>query len=239
MTSNTAFFRDLLLPDRCCGCGTFGVVWCPACAATEVQPRATVLADGTTVFSRFDFDGAVRRTIIRWKEHGDRHAHALVRSWFAASLHALALPTSVLIVPVPSSPAADRRRGRAVLAEMLFEVSGSTSQALMATRGREDQTGLNRTQRIRNLANCMSWRGDAGVDVLIVDDVMTTGSTLLEAARAVKSAGARVAGACVLARPARRDSGLRVVDGIRLECQNHAIADESRGARQEVDDGRQ
>ncbi len=75
--------------------------------------------------------------------------------------------------------------------------------ALVHTRRVADQAHLDRAARARNLAGSMAvgapWRGVVrGATCVLVDDVVTTGATLAEAARALHDAGARhvVAAAC-------------------------------------------
>jgi predicted amidophosphoribosyltransferase len=76
---------------------------------------------------------------------------------------------------------------------------------LRIVRRTRDQAGLGATERERNLRGSMRGRRLlAGRSVLIVDDVLTTGATLREAARAVTEAGGVVAGAAVLARVPKR-----------------------------------
>lgn len=81
--------------------------------------------------------------------------------------------------------------------------------ALVASRRVADQAGLNSVERAGNVRGAYvvarRWTGDvAGRTVLLVDDVVTTGATLCEGARALRSAGAEVVGAAVVAATARR-----------------------------------
>jgi predicted amidophosphoribosyltransferase len=131
----------------------------------------------------------------------------------------------VFVVPVPSSASAVRRRGdaplqlltRAALAragrregELLF------SPALRLRRRVVDQAGLNHTQRAINLEHAMQvhprWRASIrGVTCLLVDDVLTTGATLAEAARALRAGGAAHVAAATVA--ATHRTGIPVAGG--------------------------
>lgn len=72
-----------------------------------------------------------------------------------------------------------------------------------------DQAGLDHLQRAANLERAIEmqprWRGGiSGVSVLLVDDVLTTGATLTEGARALRVAGARHVAATTVAATQRR-----------------------------------
>jgi predicted amidophosphoribosyltransferase len=76
--------------------------------------------------------------------------------------------------------------------------------ALRHSRQVTDQVGLTHQQRAHNLAGALAVRRAARSRlplraVVIVDDVMTSGATLAEAARAIRAAGGRPIGAAVLA----------------------------------------
>ncbi|MDO5710200.1 MAG: phosphoribosyltransferase family protein [Micrococcales bacterium] len=119
---------------------------------------------------------------------------------------------SVLLVPVPSSPAARRRRGDAPLATLVATAVGSTRSGrdvLRVARRVADQAGLDAAGRAQNLAGAfrataLGREQLAGRSCVIVDDVITTGATILEAARAIRVVGGHPVAAAVLAATPRR-----------------------------------
>ena len=110
----------------------------------------------------------------------------------------------VVLVPVPSSPASVRARGhdhaRRLTAVAGRAVGAPTAAVLVQARDVQDQAGLDTAARSANLTGALRARRRLdGLDVVVVDDVVTTGATLADAARALTAAGARVRGAAVVA----------------------------------------
>jgi predicted amidophosphoribosyltransferase len=176
------------------------------------------------------YDGSARVALVAFKD-GDRRDLETVLAPMLAEAMAAALAGDpglravlssgngpVLVVPVPSSSAAVRRRGDAPLALLTRAAVAHCAgwgcdllvwPALTVRRRVADQAGLNHTERAANLEYAMQvrprWRqGVRGVTCLLVDDVLTTGATLVEAARALREAGAGHVGAAAIAATRRR-----------------------------------
>lgn len=114
-----------------------------------------------------------------------------------------------VLVPVPSSRAAVRARGHDHAARLAGAAAGRlgvrSSALLVPARRVSDQAGLDAAGRADNLRGALRARRPlAGVHVVVVDDVVTTGATLVEAHRALVQAGAIVVGAAVVAATPRR-----------------------------------
>ena len=114
------------------------------------------------------------------------------------------------VVPVPLHPTRYRERGfdqASLLARAVARDQGlrHLPRALARTRPTRRQTGLSRSERHRNVRGAFRARHSVPACVWLVDDVATTGSTLGEAARALRRAGAlRVVGLCAARTPAIR-----------------------------------
>jgi predicted amidophosphoribosyltransferase len=129
----------------------------------------------------------------------------------------------LMLVPVPSAPAAVRRRGhdplRGLVAVAVAElrrrgVPARGVRGLAQARAVADQADLDAAARRDNLSGALvvpprRRAALAGRHRVVVDDVVTTGATLAEAARALRAAGAVVHGAAVIAATRRKAGGPR------------------------------
>src|SRR5436190_18366196 len=145
------------------------------------------------------YSGAVR-TLIHQFKYADRHdARALFGRWLAEAGRDLIVGIDV-VVPVPLSRLRllSRRFNQAgILAQELSRQTGLAVDAHLLQRSRftKTQVGLTHDQRRRNLAGAFRVRRNRqaaleGRNVLLVDDVITTGATVEACARALKRAGA-------------------------------------------------
>jgi competence protein ComFC len=153
--------------------------------------------------------GIVRQVILNFKYGRQIHLRHLVADWLFSALEDERLRERQfdLIVPVPLHPARQRERGfnqAALLAELLTRhVSVQARLVLERIRCTTTQTAFDRVERMENLRGAFRLRRNADVRnlrVLLVDDVLTTGSTLSECARILKRGGAHSAHAVTAAR---------------------------------------
>ncbi len=182
---------SLLAPPRCMGCGADGPPWCRICAATT--PADPTLRDlGMPVIAVHAFEGPLRRVVIAWKEEGRAEARRLVQRWLSLALGPLrsAMPGAI-VVAIPSSPSAERRRGLAHLEQVLAAVCPEDLRtgALRSVGARADQSTLGRVARARNMAGAFAWEGPTDRPVIVVDDIVTTGATMRAAAATLHASG--------------------------------------------------
>lgn len=214
-----AFF-DLAMPPGCAGCGAPATRWCRTClvhlhrlSAQEpirVSVSATVATPPLPVWAAGFYDGPLRHALLAFKESGRRDTLPVLAALLHHALRPaleLTLDTEVLVVPVPSSRAARRRRGEVpttVLGRRAVDPEAAARFApVLAHRRRVlDNAGLNRRQRQVNLHGAFGVRPGAAVfdrSCIVVDDIVTTGASLHECARALRAAGGRPVAAAVIA----------------------------------------
>jgi predicted amidophosphoribosyltransferase len=159
------------------------------------------------------YAGPVREALVAFKDHGRWSLRAALGSALAAAVARLLvdLPQgAVTLVPVAGSPGSVRSRDGDHVRELADAAAGllrgagldaRVRPALVPVRRRDDQVGLGRAARAANLRGAMRARPGAQrlTAVVLVDDLVTTGSTLAEAARALRSGGCRPVGAAVVA----------------------------------------
>ena len=178
-----------------------GEFCCPDC---EMNPPAF-----ECVITAFLATGVVRDLIHRFKYSGEFYLRNVLVDWLEEALEDPRLynePVDAL-VPVPLHPARIRERGYdqvQALANLLGRRSGhSVWCCLRRSRYTESQTRFSRVERLRNLHNAFDLRKGSGVvgkNLLLVDDVLTTGSTLDECARVLRQHGAKSVRAVTVAR---------------------------------------
>ncbi|MGH6657542.1 MAG: ComF family protein [Actinocrinis sp.] len=221
---------DLVLPAECAGCERVGGAevregLCRTCAfvlsgrsiaVSPVRrprglPRVQALAP---------YRDPMPDIIVAQKDRNRLDlARPLGRYLARAVLAAADDEPSLWLVPAPSSGASVRRRGQdhvrrmACVAAAELRTLGRTANVLPALRHCQrvsDQVGLTHLERAANLRGALTVRSAAVRrlalrPIVLVDDVMTSGSTLAEAARALRVAGGRPIGAAVLAATRFRD----------------------------------
>ena len=153
--------------------------------------------------------GIARHVILNFKYGKQFHLRHLVGRWLIAALSDARIRDRRFdaIVPVPLHSARQRERGfnqAALLAECVGNHLGlAVRPALRRVRFTTTQTAFDRAERIQNLRHAFRLRKNIDVrrlDVLLIDDVLTTGSTLSECARVLKQNGARSVYAATAAR---------------------------------------
>lgn len=163
------------------------------------------------VFALGRYAGARRQALIAMKERGRTDLIAPLSVALAAAVHRLLgwglLDLPLTIVPAPTRRFAARRRGGDPVARIATAAAAGNPAVAVARVLRmkaltRDSVGLGSTARERNVAGRVLLRRcglpDRG-EILVVDDIVTTGATVAESVRVLQANRARVAAVLVIA----------------------------------------
>lgn len=193
---------DLILPTRCALCARLGSAICLQCADGFELREVEVYRGGLVGKAATEFGAKEQQILHAFKENGQTALAGFLANALSAILLELARKADLpLLVPVPSSRENYKKRGfmpTKLLARRVCRLSGpvcALSDSLKFQRKVADQAQLDSEARRANLAGSMLADSRVlGRSVILFDDVVTTGSTLIEAARAVTLAGGNVVG---------------------------------------------
>lgn len=180
--------------------------------------------------SAFAYEDLVRDLIHDIKFRRRRHvAQGLGRLWasgflgpFLDSINSVnSIKTAAILVPLPMHKAKRRQRGfdqAQILASSIGEVTGIKAISILErTQDTPPQSGLHPRQRIENVKGAFRIKPEftgkiAGQTIVLVDDIYTTGASLDECARVLKSGGASDVYAMTLAIAVRKGGQSRNID---------------------------
>lgn len=218
---------NLLFPKRCLGCNTSHEWFCKQCQMASIlaasldfcqlcgrsvpEPgavcdfhRATSGLDGLVSYA--DYRAEPIRAAIRLMKYEGVWAGLPVLSHLAWETRWRYLRGDIwsAVVPIPLHPSRLRERGynqAAILANPIRAQLGlPNTPHLIRHRATPHQVGLRRSERLHNLDDAFLWTGPPLTgSVLLVDDVVTTGTTLSAAAAILRQHGAARVWACTLA----------------------------------------
>lgn len=205
---------DLVLPLQCGGCGAASTRWCDTCAddlavrSDEPHLAAPRIDPGVPVFTLGRYAGARRQAIVAVKEHGRADLIAPLAGALRTGLEHLLtwgiVEVPVTVVPAPTRRWAARRRGgdpvtRAARAATAGLPGVAVAPALRTRALVADSVGLSSADRQRNIAGRIKAIRPVAGEVLLVDDILTTGATARESVRVLRTGGAAVVAVLVLA----------------------------------------
>ncbi len=216
---------DFLYPRRCVGCGQESIWLCADCQGKIVKIQTptcffcqAVSKDGKTCPACRAHHALTGVIVFGYHEGVLKDAiHALKYDFIteladplggllASALYAKFANSQVRIAPIPLSKARLAQRGfnqSELLAHAIARRLGlAVNTSLVRVKNATPQVELPGQARRNNMAGAFAWRGGSlkGKNILLVDDVATTGTTLNEAAKALRSAGAKIVWAAVVAK---------------------------------------
>lgn len=199
---------DFLLPESCLGCGKNGVMLCETCLRSIPPPAHSESRD---VISLFDYrNKVIRKALWALKYRGGRRMGKILGGLMYAKITKIVENErmendfeKVILIPIPLSKKRSRERGfnqSEILAEelsyrdqrrnfiietsVLYRARDTGSQALIKDR----------ETRINNVKGCFAINNKnkiLGKNIILIDDITTTGATLEEARKALVDNGAR------------------------------------------------
>lgn len=208
-------FLDALFPIHCLGCGKEGKWACPDCMSSiRLMPMYLCPGCGRSAIGGITHDKCkkltplnglispyhyanplVRKLIKEYKYHGAKEIGQIISGLTSSGSRALftLLPTGAKVVAMPLHSSRERWRGfnqTTMIGQTVADVlRASIASPLKRVKKTEEQARLSVAERAKNCNQafvCERIRGD----IILVDDVITSGATLRAAAEALKKAGA-------------------------------------------------
>lgn len=214
-------FEAWALPATCLACdapATSDLLLCVHCQA-GLRPAPTTPAPALaglegSVHAAFTYDAASSPLLTRYKFHDDLPAGRALAALALPMLRDAARPQ--VLIPVPLHRRRLRQRGHDQALGLARDWGRALGlpilvDTLRRERDTRPQTVLDAAGRRRNLDGAFRMHAACPAHVALVDDVLTTGSTALAAAQALRAAGAERVDVWVVARaPDRPDQGARL-----------------------------
>lgn len=218
MVKIIADLLDFLFPPHCPLCHAYVESrggWCPKCLEQAVQPHRlplsvpmqTVLADAWAFgFYRGSLRDLIRHLKYQKKRSNLPYIETLLQSAAAWPQLQRLLAVIDLAVPVPLYPAKEKQRGfnqtELIFRNFLARQDIPWQRCLLRIRQTRPMYELNEREREANLRNAFVVEESAQLaekNILLLDDIFTSGATAGECARVLKAAGAKAVYVLVLA----------------------------------------
>ena len=190
--------RSLVFPPSCPLCGLEESEGCPECIASWRMAPAIRLIDSIPIFSPVIYDARARSVVLAAKERGERLSRTFIVEAISSVVEGIDPGAALALIPIPTSKRALRKRGDDFLARVVDEVVSREPKRLQRLSLLDfkyqihDQSGLSIQSRERNLNGSLEITEQKGQNLadlpslVIIDDVLTSGSTMRAAIRALR-----------------------------------------------------
>ncbi|MFM9141484.1 MAG: ComF family protein [Actinomycetota bacterium] len=171
------------------------------------------MGENFPIASSLSYGEVTGKLLILAKENGLVSAQKFFANALVTSINHFKIEYPITIVPIPSQRKSVRRRGfdsmkeiaKFILQDPDLKTDIELEEALKITRPVSDQSSLSEEERYRNLDKALRVNNArTSKAILVIDDVITTGSTLREAIRALKERNLTVIGAATACATQRR-----------------------------------
>lgn len=180
-----------------CNAETENGVFCPVCRRSELLLEAMpglLNLDGAVM--GYKYSGALKNMLHKLKFEGESKFLQLLAEEAVFLAQAYGESSFDMVVSVPTDAARRKQRGfdipESIFAQALAVKGAWQPQVLARIKATVPQYGLAPDKRRSNVRGCFAVQGDVrGAKILLVDDILTTGATLDEAAKTLRQAGAK------------------------------------------------
>jgi len=199
---------DIIFPKYCIGCKKANENLCENCLSKIPPSRES---EHEFIISIFDYKNPIIKKAIWLLKYKNKTDIAKILSKLASEILIEELSEiktlknfqNPLIIPIPLSRKRQRERkynqAEIIAKEIIKNINDKTLELSLNTLYKNKETGqqariLNRRDRLKNLSDCFVIKNIEkikGRNIILVDDVTTTGATLVEARKTLKKAGAR------------------------------------------------
>jgi ComF family protein len=219
-----------LAPPVCISCSSEGETLCAGCAMAGIMPygercfNCSALSINSRtcdkcrhggsprhVWVTTDYDNLAKNLVLKYK-FGQQRAAAqsiaglMIDTFLSFNSDEDITKADYLVVPVPTASSRVRQRGfdhSALLARAISNKLGLQKNSVLRRIGQSRQVGLSRSERIKQASTQYDIAKPQIIDgrnILLVDDVLTTGATISAVAKLLRKAGARRVDALVFAK---------------------------------------
>lgn len=202
-----------ILPHHCCRCQKLGSALCQDCKNYIIlqrknDPKLTSWQNSSADLRVFGWRrGLLAKLVDNYKFHLERELAAPLAELLASLLTDLS--GGIVVVSIPTTRLHNRQRGfdhMKLVGQALARLLGADYQAVFTRQHQVSQRGLSRADRLKNAKNSLALALPVkpAATYIVIDDVFTTGATMLEATKLLQKAkAARVIAAVICRQPGK------------------------------------